>query len=139
MRECCIDKRWFLRIERGEAIMASIADFLCRHAIRAGSISGIGAASEMTLRYYSMEDKRYHDKTWKGEFEIASLLGNVAVVDGKPAPHVHIVLGDTNFQAIAGHLHEAVVGVTCEIIIDPASKEIIRFADEETGLNLWDI
>jgi len=134
-----IDGKWLVRIERGEEIVESITKFLNEQNIRAGSISGIGAASKVTLRYYSMVDKQYHGKTFEGEFEIASMNGNVSVMNGKIWPHIHIVLGDIEYQCFGGHLESGIVGVTCEVVIDPLNAELVRFADDDTGLNLWDL
>ena len=129
--------RHLLRIHRNEEIVQVITDFLKEKTIRSGSISGIGAASNVKLRYYSMEDQKYHGKEFTGEFEIASLTGNISVMDGEIWPHIHIVLGDTNYNCFGGHLESAIVGVTCEIIIDEMEEELLRTFDEETGLKLW--
>ena len=50
-------------------------------------------------------------------YEIASLLGNVMVVDNTPFVHEHIVLGSKAGRVYAGHLYEATVTATCEVII----------------------
>jgi len=130
---------WLLRIDREEEIVETITAFLKEQGIEAGSISGIGAADSVTLRYYSLETKEYYSKEFEGEFEIASLTGNVSVVDGQPWPHVHIVLAGTDYKAFGGHLHKATVGVTCEVIITPIEGTIERELDEAIGLKLWQL
>lgn len=137
MESIVIDNRHLIRINRGEEIVESLTNYIQANNITAGAISGIGAASQITLRYYSLEDKQYHSRDFTGEFEIASLSGNVSLLDEKPWPHLHIVLGDTNYQCFGGHLEAATVGVTCEVIIDTLPTTIERELDEETGLKLW--
>lgn len=132
-----IEERYVLRIQRGEEIVGSITKLLHEQDIRAGTISGIGAASNVKLRYYSVEEQKYHSMSFEGAFEIATLTGNISVVDGKSWPHLHIVLTDTDYKAFGGHLESAVVGVTCEVILEPFEAEIDRTFDKETGLKLW--
>ena len=131
--------RILLRLERGEEIVEQITNFLQAEDIRAGSIVCLGAASHVKLRYYSMKDKQYHGGEFEGEFEIASLNGNISTMDSKIWPHIHIVLADTEYQCFGGHLESAIVGVTCEIVIDPIGEEVSREFDEETGLKLWNL
>ena len=48
-----------------------------------------------------------------------------------------MVLGDENFNTTGGHLMEAEVAVTAEIVIIPADYELKRGFDKETQLWLW--
>ena len=134
-----IDGRHLVRLQKGENIVESLTKYLTENNIRAGSISGIGAADYVSLRYYSVEEQKYYGKEFEGEFEIASMNGNVSLMDGKIWPHLHIVLGDTDYKCFGGHLEEARIGVTCEIFIEPLDAEIDRTVDEETGLKVWSL
>ncbi len=139
MNSRTVGSRHFLVLKRGEEICEQINSYVRERNIRAGSISAIGAADIVTLRYYDVKKKEYFSKTFEGEFEITALLGNVSVMNGKPWAHLHITIGDTEYKAYAGHLHNARVGVTCEVIIDATETEITRVKDDETGLNVWDL
>lgn len=132
-------QRYFLVLVRGEEIVQSITDVLNEHNIHAGTIMGIGAASEVTLRYYDVETKEYYGKDFAGKFEIASLMGNISLLDGEPWPHLHIVLGATDYSTFGGHLASGTVGVTCEIVIDAAEQPIERVLDQDTGLKVWNL
>ncbi len=85
------------------------------------------------LEYFDWEKKDYTKIPVREQVEVASLLGDVAELDGKPALHLHIVVGKRDGHAMAGHLGEAHVRPTLEVIIaespahlrkryDPASK-----------------
>lgn len=139
MRSRTVGFRHFLILKRGEEICEQINAYLQAKNICAGSISAIGAADIVTLRYYDVKKKEYFSRTFEGEYEIAALLGNVSMINGKPWAHLHITIGDTEYRAYAGHLHNARVGVTCEVIIDATATEITRVKDEETGLHVWDL
>jgi predicted DNA-binding protein with PD1-like motif len=74
------------------------------------------------------------------QVEVASLVGDIAVdPDGKPSVHVHAVLGRRDGTAMAGHLPEACVRPTLEIIVTEASAHLCKTKDSETGLALMSI
>ena len=68
--------------------------------------------------YFDWESKHYQPIEVREQVEVASLVGDVAVgPDGKPSIHVHAVLGKREGTALAGHLEEARVRPTLEIIL----------------------
>lgn len=132
-----VGHRHFLRIDRGEEIVAVIEAYVRKQGIEAGSLSGIGAVDGAVLLMYRLEEKSYDRTEVAGPHELVSLLGNVSVRDGKSWPHMHAVLSDGSGVCRGGHLEHATVGVTCEVIIDASDATIERGVDEETGLKLW--
>jgi predicted DNA-binding protein with PD1-like motif len=117
----------------GDEVMTSLKDFVSREKIIAAQVSAIGALSDVVLEYFDWEKKDYTKIPVREQVEVASRLGDVAELDGKPALHLHIVVGKRDGHAMAGHLGEAHVRPTLEVIIaespahlrkryDPASK-----------------
>ena len=49
------------------------------------------------------------------------------------------MLSDEEIRAFGGHLKEATVSVTAEIILRTVNGKIKREKDIETGLNLWSL
>lgn len=70
------------------------------------------------------------------QIEVASLLGDVAEADGKPAIHIHIVVGRRDGSAMAGHLGEAHVRPTLEVILTESPAHLRKRFDPESGLAL---
>ncbi len=128
-----------MRFFKGEEIIKEMTEFLYRNKISLASFSGIGAASSAVLGFYSLKDKKYSWKDFAGEYEIVSLTGNASLLDGKPFVHAHAMICDSRHKCFGGHLREAVVGATAEIVLRPLKGEIKRKRDEETGLNLLDL
>lgn len=91
----------------GDEVMSSLKDFVTRQNITAAQISAIGALSDVVLEYFDWEKKDYLKIPLREQVEVASLLGDVAEADGKPALHLHIVVGRRDGSAMAGHLGEA--------------------------------
>jgi predicted DNA-binding protein with PD1-like motif len=124
-------------LETGEAVMESLQRFAEAERLTAAQITGIGAFSEAGLRYFDWERKEYLPIPVKEQVEVASLLGDVAVSpEGKPALHVHLVLGRRDGTALAGHLAEARVRPTLELIITESPAHLRKALDPESGLAL---
>ena len=127
-----------LRLDRGEELVATLSAFLAEKGIGWGALTAIGAVDEPELGLFTMKTKEYLHRRFDGEYEIASLTGNVTLVDGKPFPHLHALLSDADCAVIGGHLFSARVAVTCEVDLRVYNGELKRSRDGETALNLID-
>lgn len=130
---------WILALETDDEISSTISKFAGELAIDAATVSGIGAAHHLVLGYYDRAAREYVRHSVEEEVEIVSLAGNIALKDGKPFPHLHIVVSGRDFRTKAGHLFEGKVGGTCEVAITPLPGYIQRAKDERTGLFLLDL
>ena len=120
----------------GDEVMACLKDFVTREKISAAQISAIGALSDVVLEYFDWEKKDYLEIPLHEQVEVASLLGDVAEADGKPAIHLHIVVGKRDGSAMAGHLGEAHVRPTLEVILTESPAHLRKRHDPESGLAL---
>jgi predicted DNA-binding protein with PD1-like motif len=119
---------YVLRLDPGEEILASLTDFARHEGVRAGLISGLGAASDLELGFFVRGEDRYVRETLAGEHEILALTGNLSAIAGEPFVHCHILVAGEDLAARGGHLFRAVVTVTCEvqIVTDPGTIERVR-------------
>ena len=124
-------------LETGEEIVACLRKFAERERIFAAQITAIGALSDVVLLYFDWQKKEYLRIPVREQVEVASLIGDVALdPDGKPAIHIHLVVGRSDGTAMAGHLGEAHVRPTLEVIIDEQPSYLQKTSDRETGLAL---
>ncbi|MCP3684872.1 MAG: DNA-binding protein [bacterium] len=130
---------YVIRLESGERVMDSITTFCLTNGIEGGYFWGIGEASEAELMHYCHTTKKYSSKRIVAPLEIASLTGNVSVMDGEWVVHAHGVVADVTMQAFAGHLKEAIVSTSCEIVLVRIEDTIRRIHDEKLNLNLLDV
>ena len=74
----------------------------------------------------------------KQQVEVLTLAGDIALFNGQPAVHTHLVVGLSDGAAKGGHLLEAHVYPTLEVIVtvDPVAMQ--KTFDPETGLALID-
>ena len=127
---------YIVRLEKGEEIINVLSDFADKYKIEGGFLYGIGTVNDVTLGYYDAQRKDYLKQTFKGDFELASLTGNISLLKGRPMVHAHVVVSDANFTCLAGHLFSASIAITGEVVILLTKDAIERVFDPQTGLNL---
>ena len=123
-------------IERGKPLMETLLKYAQERKLPSASISGLGALQDPTLGYFDFNIGNYHFNTIKGLYELISLNGNITKYQGEYVVHVHVALGNDQYQVFGGHLKEAIVGVTAEITITPLTSSVNRKPDLDTHLNL---
>jgi len=125
-----------VRLHRGEDVVEQIVEYVRRRRLGSGVITGIGAADRVVLGLFDPEKKDYVKQEFTGDWEIVSLMGNVARADREPVCHLHAVIADREQNCRGGHLYAARVSVTCELTLQPGDRIVSREEDPETGLKL---
>tara|TARA_B100000945_G_scaffold48389_1_gene34196 strand:- start:389 stop:817 length:429 start_codon:yes stop_codon:yes gene_type:complete len=128
----------FISLQTGDEIVESITDIFKQEKIYSGMINGIGAINKVQLGFYNLESKKYKKKYFNDDYELTSLMGNIALKDGNPFVHIHINMSDENFDVIGGHLFSAVTAASAEVIVLLDNQHIKRELDQKVGLYLWD-
>lgn len=127
-----------VRIDRGEEVLDALKTIALKENIKCAHIEALGAASEVVVGVYKVEEQKYYSNTFKGDFEITSLVGNISTKNGEYYSHLHITIADDKGAAFGGHLNKAVIGGTCEMFITLLDGTIERKVDSATGLNVFD-
>lgn len=128
---------YLVRIDRSEELIENLEKFAKEENIKLASISGIGACDDVTVGVYSIEEQKYYSNNFTGEMELTSISGNFSTMDGKPYLHAHATFARQDGSVVGGHLNEAHISATSEIIVHLVQGQIDREKDEEvTGLNL---
>ena len=135
------EKGFVLVLARGEELIATLTDFCTRRGISSAVFQGIGAVERVKIGYYDLGKKEYFFRSESGIFEVASMQGNVALVDNKPFVHAHAVLSrcDETCACIGAHIKEAFVAVTLEIFLTVLDTPLKRTLDESIGLKLLNL
>jgi predicted DNA-binding protein with PD1-like motif len=117
--------------------MSSLKAFAEKEGISGAQVTAIGALSRARLAYFDWDVKDYQPIDVAEQVEVAALIGDIAVgPDNKPSVHCHVVLGKRSGAAVAGHLVEAHVRRTLEIIVTESAAHLCKKKDEESGLAL---
>ncbi|MBU7218625.1 PPC domain-containing DNA-binding protein [Staphylococcus gallinarum] len=128
-----------LVLEQGEDIVEAVTDIARDKNGKFGTVSGIGACSEVELNFYNLETKTYEKKLIQEHLELTSLLGNISHIDDQPFAHLHATFGTNKYETYSGHLSKATVSATAEIVITMTNLDINRKFNDEIGLNLLNL
>lgn len=132
-------KTYAVIFETGDEVMAGLKDFAAKSSLTAASFKAIGAFERSKLAFFDWEEKSYLKFNVDEQVEVASLTGDIAIgPDGEPQFHVHVVLGTRDGSAIAGHLVEAIVRPTLEVILTETPAHLRKRYNPEVGLTLID-
>jgi predicted DNA-binding protein with PD1-like motif len=77
---------------------------------------------------------KYESVDYSGPFEIVCAQGSVALKEDSPIIHIHIQLSGQGLCR-GGHLAEATVFSTAEVVIGELDYQLHRESNDYTGLN----
>lgn len=129
---------YIVSVKNKSSILEALTDFVKNQKIQSGEVTGIGAVSEATLRFFQPSTKQYVDKTFHEQMEVSNISGNISQAEGQPLLHLHITLGREDYTALAGHLLDAKIRGAGEFIFYPLDAKMIKAKDEEAGINFYD-
>lgn len=131
-------KTWAVVFEAGDEAMGGLTRFAREQGLAASQITAIGAFREATLGYFDIGKKDYEKIPVREQVEVLSLIGDVALEQGAPKLHLHAVLGRRDGSTVGGHLLEAHVRPTLEVILTESPAHLHRRFDPSCGLALID-
>ena len=130
-------KTFALVFETDDEVKAGLTAFAREQRLGASSFTAIGAFSDVILGYFDWQKKDYQKISLREQVEVLSLIGDIALKEnGEPQVHAHVVVGKSDGTAHGGHLLEAHVRPTLEVVVIESPKHLQRKYDPETGLAL---
>jgi predicted DNA-binding protein with PD1-like motif len=130
------EKTFAVVFDKGDEVVQGLQDFAQQQQLTAAHFTAVGAFSDVTLGYFEREKKDYKKIPLREQVEVLSLVGNIALAKGQPKVHAHVVVGKSDGTAHGGHLLEAHVWPTLEVMLIESPSHLQRHIDEETGLAL---
>ena len=131
-------RTWVLIFDKGDEPVAGLTAFAKAQNLGAAHFTAIGAFSDVTLGYFDRAKRDYKKIPLHEQVEVLSLLGDVALDKGEPKVHAHVVVGRADGEARGGHLLEAHVWPTLEVVLVESPRHLRKRHDPETGLALID-
>jgi predicted DNA-binding protein with PD1-like motif len=130
-------KTFILVFETGDELAEGLKLFAIEQKLSAASFKAVGALSSVRLGWFSWESKKYEPSVQLDEqIELLSLIGDVALKDGEPQVHAHAVIGKKDGTAHGGHLLEAHIRPTCEVVLVESPAHLQKRIDPDSGLAL---
>ena len=128
-----------LIFEKGDEVIANLTSFAKDHNLVACHFTAIGALQDAVLGYFDKNRKDYKKIPVKEQVEVLVLAGDIALKDLEPQVHAHTVLGRPDGTTLGGHLLEAHVWPTLEVILEQSPGYLKRVVDRDSGLALIDL
>ena len=129
-----VGKDYLINIDKDEKVVETLTRFCKENGIKNAKLSGIGAVKKTEIGAYDLLKKEYIKREYSEILELLSLEGNVALKEGEPFIHAHVVLSDHKMQTLGGHLFETTVGVAGEFFLTQFDGNAYRELKPDIGL-----
>jgi predicted DNA-binding protein with PD1-like motif len=132
-------RTFVLVFNEGDRVMENLHAFARKEGLTAAHFTAIGALREVTVGIYDFDRNDYVEIPLGEQVEVLTLNGNVTLKDGQPAIHAHLVVAKRDGTAHGGHLIEAVVRPTLEVVLAETGGKLQRTIDPESGFGFIDL
>lgn len=123
--------------QTGDEAIAGLKSFAEEQRLSASAFTAIGAFRHCTIAYFDWKSKDYQRIPIEEQVEVLTLIGDVSLdPQNKPKVHAHTVLGRSDGTTRGGHLMEAHVRPTLEVILTESPAQLQRRHDPDSGLAL---
>ena len=129
-------KTWALIFQSGDEVVSTLTKFAREQGLDSSYFTAIGAFQRATLAYFDRERKEYQEIPIEEQVEVLALTGDIALKGTEPQVHAHVVVGRSDGTTRGGHLMEARVWPTLEVVLSETPKHLRRKHDDESGLAL---
>ena len=133
---------YYIRMDKGDEIVATIRDICRREGIASATFSGIGGCQDAEIQVFRPELGEFETERIEGLLELVSLTGNlIQKDDGELSHHVHALFAyqcDGEPRIAAGHLKSTTVLYTAEIELRPVEGGVIGASlNLDTNTYFW--
>lgn len=132
-------KIFILVFDKEDEFISGLTSFAAENNLSGSHFTAIGAFSRLVLGYFDRKAKDYRKIPVEEQVEALSLIGDIALNGNKPQVHAHVVVGKADGTAHGGHMIEAHVWPTLEVILTETPRDLCRKTDAQTGLALIDL
>ena len=139
-----IGGRVYIRMDKGDEVIAGLRQVCQELKIKSATFQGIGACDQVIVGTYIPARQEFLQHERNGMLEMVSLHGNIVTNDkGELIEHAHGMFAylkqDSGEMAyLGGHLLSAQVSYTAEIVLDTVEHGYIGHQfDPITKINVW--
>ena len=129
-------KQYAVIFYQGDEAFSGLLEFAQKYHVTSAHFTAIGAVNGATLGWFDPQRKMYKKIPITGQHEVIGMSGDIALYQGKPVVHTHMLVGNSDGTTQGGHVLAANVSPTLEVMVtvDPVTMQK-RF-DPDTDLTL---
>ena len=131
-------KQYAVIFYQGDEAFSGLLEFAEKYHVTSAHFMAIGAVGGATLGWFDPQRKMYKRIPIIGQHEVIGMSGDIALYQGKPVVHTHMVVGNPDGTTVGGHVLEAYVSPTLEVMVTVDPKSMQKRFDPETDLTLID-
>ena len=123
---------------QGDEAFSGLLEFAEKYHITSAHFTAIGAVNGATLGWFDPQRKMYKKIPIEGQHEVIGMSGDIALYQGKPVVHTHMIVGTSDGTTRGGHVLAAFVSPTLEVMVTDDPVAMKKRLDPETDLTLID-
>jgi uncharacterized protein len=132
------NKEYAVIFAKGDEAFSGLQEFAERYEIQSAHFVAIGALNSATLAWFDPQRKMYRKIPIVGQVEVVSMIGDIALYQGKPTVHTHMVVGLPDGTTKGAHVLDAHVSPTLEVMVTVDPIAMHKRLDPATDLTLID-
>ncbi len=123
---------------QGDEAFSGLQEFAEKYHVTSAHFTAIGAVDRAILGWFDPKRKMYKKILIQGQHEVIGMSGDIALYQGKPVVHTHMVVGSPDGTTRGGHLLGAYASPTLEVMLTVDSIAMHKRFDPATDLTLID-
>lgn len=131
-------KQYAVIFYQGDEAFSGLQEFAEKYHVTSAHFTAIGALSGATLGWFDPQRKMYKKIPIVGQHEVIGMSGDIALYQGKPVVHTHMIVGSPDGTTHAGHVLAAYVSPTLEVMVTVDPITMRKRFDPATDLTLID-
>lgn len=131
-------KTYILIFAKGDEVLSGLTEFAQKYKVTSASFTAIGDATDAKVGWYEKSRKMFKVNPISEPAEITSLIGDIAMYNGKPVVHAHINLATSDGLVHGGHLLEAHIFPTLEVVVTVQPTTMYKKLYPEAGASVID-
>jgi predicted DNA-binding protein with PD1-like motif len=131
-------KQYAVIFYQGDEAFSGLLAFAEKYHVTSAHFTAIGAVSGATVAWFDPQRKMYKKIPVVGQHEVIGMSGDIALYRDKPVVHTHMLVGNPDGTTVGGHVLEAYVSPTLEVMVTVDPKAMQKRFDPETDLTLID-
>lgn len=131
-------KTYAVIFAKGDEVVSGLAEFAEKYKVTSARFTGIGDATSAKVGWFDKSRSQFKVIPITTPGEITSLVGDIATYQGKPVVHGHLAVATEDGIVHGGHLLQAYIFPTLEVIVTVEEKPLYKRLDPETGATIID-
>jgi predicted DNA-binding protein with PD1-like motif len=131
-------KTYAIIFAKGDEVMSGLKEFAIKYHVKSAHFNAIGDASSVKFGWYDISKKKFKVMHLNEFAEITSLAGDITLYNDNPVVHAHISMATQDGIVHGGHLFEAFISPTLQLMMTVEPAALYKKLDPETGILIID-